>query len=347
MRSTPSRILVTGGAGYIGSHVVKTLHAGGYDVVVYDNLSTGYAWAVQGADLVKADLADSDSLAETFRRYAIDTVLHIAASIEVAESVSNPLKYYINNTANTFNLLAACKRFNVRRFVFSSTGAVYGTPEKMPIDESVSLAPVSPYAASKAASERALIDLAQISDLNFAILRYFNVAGADPSGMLGECHEPESHLIPLACRAALGRLPEFSIFGDDYETKDGTCIRDYIHVTDLAQAHVDALDFLDRETRSEIFNCGYGTGYSVRQIIDTVRRNSGEEFPVTVSPRRGGDLPELIAANAKIIDQLGWKPRHDDLDEIVKSALDWERQRPDILARETAAIAMRGIRLNP
>jgi UDP-glucose 4-epimerase len=341
LKSTPATILVTGGAGYIGSHVVKALGAGGYDVVVYDNLSTGYAWAVRDANLVEADLADGERLAKTFRRHAIDTVLHFAASIEVAESVSNPLKYYINNTANTFNLLAACARFKVRRFVFSSTCAVYGTPKKMPIDESVPLAPVSPYAASKAASERALIDLAQISDLRFVILRYFNVAGADPSGMLGECHEPESHLIPLACRAALGRLAKFSIFGDDYKTKDGTCIRDYIHVTDLAQAHVDALEFLDREARSDIFNCGYGTGYSVRQIIDTVKRISGEDFPVTVSPRRSGDLPELVAANAKIIDQLGWTPRHDDLNGIVKSALDWERQRPDILARESAANAKR------
>lgn len=341
MKSTPSRILVTGGAGYIGSHVVKALGAGGYDVVVYDNLSTGHAWAVRDADLIEADLADTDSLAKTFRRFTIDTVLHFAASIEVAESVSNPLKYYLNNTANTFNLLAMCARFNVRRFVFSSTCAVYGTPEKMPIDESVPLAPASPYAASKAASERALIDLALVSDLRFAILRYFNVAGADPSGMLGECHEPESHLIPLACRAALGRLPKFSIFGDDYETKDGTCIRDYIHVTDLAQAHVDALEFLDREARSDIFNCGYGTGYSVRQIIDAVKKNSGEDFPVIVSPRRSGDLPELVAANAKIIDQLGWKPQHDDLDEIIKSALDWERQRPDFLARQSEAIAIR------
>ncbi len=341
MESRQSKILVTGGAGYIGSHVVKALRADEYEVVVYDNLSSGHAWAVQDTELVVADLADTEKLTETFHRHAIDTVLHFAASIEVAESVSNPLKYYINNTANTFNLLAACARFAVRRFVFSSTCAVYGTPETMPIDESVALAPMSPYAASKAASERALIDLAQISDLNFTILRYFNVAGADPAGKLGECHEPESHLIPLACRAALGRLSNFAIFGDDYKTRDGTCIRDYIHVTDLARAHVDALAFLEREARSEIFNCGYGTGYSVRQIIDAVKKCSGEDFPVAIKPRRSGDLPELVAANAKIIDHFGWKPQHDDLDEIVKSALDWERRRPDILACPSETLAAR------
>ncbi|MEE8445239.1 MAG: UDP-glucose 4-epimerase GalE [Alphaproteobacteria bacterium] len=326
------KILVTGGAGYIGSHVVRQLRADGRDVVVYDNLSTGHGWAVADTELLNADLANRAALAETFGRHRFEAVLHFAASIDVAESVRDPLKYYFNNTRNTLNLLRACEEFSVDRFVFSSSAAVYGQPPETPIAETAPLAPVSPYGASKQMSERALNDLAEAGDLRYVCLRYFNVAGADPSGTIGESHEPETHLIPLALQTASGKRARLTLYGDDYATRDGTCIRDYIHVVDLARAHVDALRYLESGAKSETLNCGYGRGWSVAEIIAAVEDVTGAALSVVVGPRRAGDPPELIAANERIKRVLGWRPRHDDMRKIVKSAWAWEQRRDEIEA---------------
>jgi len=321
-------VLVTGGAGYIGSHTGRQLADAGYDVVIYDNLSAGHDWAVLAGELVVGDLADRERLERLFRDRRFETVLHFAAHIVVSESVRDPLKYYTNNTRNTLGLLELCAAHDVRRFVFSSTAAVYGEATGLTIDETAPVAPISPYGASKAMSERLLTDLAAASPLDYVILRYFNVAGAAPDGRIGEAHEPETHLIPLVIRAAFGMTPEATIFGDDYPTPDGTCIRDYIHVEDLAAAHIAALRHLEAGGGSQILNCGYGRGASVREVIEAVKRASGNDFPVVVKARRPGDPPRLVADARRIRETLDWTPRHDDLDEIVGSAVEWERCRP-------------------
>ncbi|MGA7964776.1 MAG: UDP-glucose 4-epimerase GalE, partial [Gammaproteobacteria bacterium] len=295
------KLLVTGGAGYIGSHVTRQLSEAGHEVVVYDNLSTGKAHAVIGAELVVGDLADGALLDALFARHAFDGVLHFAASIVVPESVADPLKYYANNTGNMLNVLERVAAHDVRHVVFSSTAAVYGMPEVAQVSEQTPLAPINPYGASKMMSERVLADLARArKSLSYVALRYFNVAGGDPEGRIGQETPNATHLIKVACQAALGQRDGVDIFGTDYATPDGTCVRDYIHVEDLARAHGDALDYLAAGGDSVTLNCGYGHGASVREVLETVQAVSGVDFPVREAARRAGDPPHLIAANERI-----------------------------------------------
>jgi UDP-glucose 4-epimerase len=321
-----AKILVTGGAGYIGSHTVKQLGQAGYDIVVYDNLSTGIAGAVTYGKLVVGSLEDTNLLAATFAEHNFDAVLHFAASISVPESVADPLAYYSNNTMNTLNLLRQCQRFGVKKLVFSSTAAVYGQPETTHITETTCPQPLNPYGSSKLMSEQMIRDYSTASGMQHVILRYFNVAGADMAGELGQNNPKASHLIKATCNAALGRSSAVNIFGTDFETHDGTGIRDYIHVEDLARAHVDALAYLASGGTSEVFNCGYGQGYSVREVIDMVKEVSGEEFTVVEADRRVGDPAAVIAVASKIKQMLGWVPCHNDLRTIVQSAYGWEKR---------------------
>jgi len=318
------KILVTGGAGYIGSHVVRQLGEAGHEVVVLDNLSTGHAWAVLGGRLVQMELSDAAALDRLLAAERFEAVMHFAASIVVPESVAEPLKYYRNNTVNLLGLLEACVRHGVPRFVFSSTAAVYGLPGAGPVTEQSALAPISPYGTSKMVSERILMDTAAATGLRYVILRYFNVAGADPQGRIGQASRNATHLVKVACETALGQRPELPIYGTDYATRDGTCIRDYIHVEDLARAHLAALDHLSGGGGSEVLNCGYGHGHTVREVIESVRRVSGRKVATKEVARRPGDPVELVADGARIRRVFGWVPRHDDLDYIVDTAWRWE-----------------------
>ncbi len=320
-------VLVTGGAGYIGSHMVYALTDRGEDVIVLDNLSTGFDWAVSpAATLVVGDIGDAELLNRLFSTHDIDAIIHFAGSIVVPESVENPLKYYRNNTVNSRTLMEAAVNAGVKRFIFSSTAAVYGIPEVNPATEDAPLAPINPYGRSKLMTEWMLEDVARAHEgFDYVALRYFNVAGADPRGRTGQSTPEATHLIKVACQTALGQREKMFIFGDDYDTEDGTCIRDYIHVSDLIAAHVDALDYLRDGGASAVFNCGYGHGYSVKQVIDTVKRVSGVDFAVEVAPRRAGDPPALVAAADRIRQTLNWQPQLDDLEGIVASALAWER----------------------
>jgi len=319
-------ILVTGGAGYIGSHVVKALADQGFAVVVIDNLSKGHREAVLAGDLIEGDLADTALLDRVFEQYHPDAVMHFAAFIEVGESVREPLKYYRNNAANAINLLSAMERHGVENCIFSSTAAVYGIPEAVPISESQPVRPINPYGQSKAFVEKVLGDASDTGRLRYVSLRYFNAAGADPGGRIGERHIPESHLIPLTLKAAKGERQCITVFGTDYSTPDSTCIRDYIHVTDLADAHLLALDHLLQKGGSKAFNCGYGHGYSVREVIDAARRITAVDIPVETAARRPGDPPSLVADSTELRRTLGWTPRHDDLDYIVRTAWEWEKK---------------------
>ncbi|WP_166255277.1 UDP-glucose 4-epimerase GalE [Marinobacter salicampi] len=319
------KVLVTGGAGYIGSHVVRQLGAAGHDIIVYDNLSTGYRWAVTCGELVVGDLADEAALDSVLAAHNFDAVIHFAANIVVPESVENPLKYYRNNTRNTMNLLAAIEKHKVPYMVFSSTAAVYGMPPETVLTEELPLEPINPYGASKMMSERMIMDLAAASSLNYVILRYFNVAGANPEGLLGQATPEATHLIKVACECATGAREGMSVFGTDYDTRDGTCVRDYIHVEDLAKAHVMALEYMANGGESRVLNCGYGRGFTVREVIEVVKRLSGVDFPVQETGRRAGDPAALMADNSKVVDVLGWKPDYDDLDTIVGTALAWEK----------------------
>jgi UDP-glucose 4-epimerase len=323
-----STILVTGGAGYIGSHVVKLLKKKGFEPVVVDNLSTGHKEAVKYGKLLVGDLKDKEFLKRVFEEFKPVAVMHFAAYIEVAESVKKPLKYYRNNVCNTLNLIEVMLENNVRYFIFSSTAAVYGIPKESPIPETAELKPINPYGESKATVERILRDLT-LSEENFKYvsLRYFNVAGADPEGELGEAHNPETHLIPLLLQTALGKRESFSIFGTDYPTKDGTAIRDYIHVMDLAEAHILALEYLLNGGKSDVFNVGYGRGYTVKEVVKTVKKVTGKDFKVVETERRPGDPPSLVAKVEKIKRVLDWKPKYDDLEFIVKTAWEWELNR--------------------
>ena len=321
------RILVTGGAGYIGSHVVKALGEKGFEVLVVDNLSKGHREAVLYGKLVVADLQDKETLDAIFREFKPDAVMHFAAFIEVAESVKEPLKYYRNNTVNTMNLLEVMLKNNVSKFIFSSTAAVYGNPEKVPIPETEPVKPINPYGQSKAFVEKILQDFDKSYGLKYVSLRYFNAAGADSEGRIGESHNPETHLIPLILKTAKGERESIKIFGTDYPTPDGTCIRDYIHVDDLAGAHILALEYLLSGGNSEVFNCGYGHGFSVREVIDTAKKVTGIDFSVEETERRPGDPAILVADSSKIRNVLNWNPEFDDLEYIIRTAWNWERKK--------------------
>lgn len=318
-------ILVTGGAGYIGSHMVLELRDAGQDVAVIDNLSTGFAWSVpDGVPLIIGDIAEGSLVEQIIKQHQIDAIIHFAGSIVVPESVENPLLYYRNNTANTRTLIECAVRNGVKHFIFSSTAAVYGNPQENPVTETARLQPVSPYGTSKLMSELMLADTAAAHDFNYVALRYFNVAGADPKGRTGQSTPNATHLIKVACETALGRRASMQVFGTDYPTRDGTCIRDYIHVKDLAAAHMAALRYLRAGGRSDVFNCGYSQGFSVSEVIAAVKQVSGNDFDVRMADRRPGDPAAIVAASDKIRSTLNWSPEHDGLDGIVKNALDWE-----------------------
>lgn len=322
------RFLVTGGAGYVGSHLVAALVERGDTVVVLDNLRTGHKGAVpRGVQLIVADLADGAIVDSLLADKPWDAVFHFAALSQVGESMQFPLRYLIDNGVNGMRLIEACIRHGVSRFVLSSTAAVYGTPEIVPIPEDALLHPESAYGDSKWFLERALHWAERVHGLRYASLRYFNAAGADPAGRYGEDHRPETHLIPLVIDAALGRRPELDIFGNDYATPDGTCLRDYVHVTDLADAHLLALDHLDRS--SIVANLGNGTGHSVLQVINTVQRVSGRKVPYHFRPRRPGDAAVLVASSELAQRELGWRPRFAHIDEIVRTALAWREAHPN------------------
>ena len=321
-------ILVAGGAGYIGSHMVALLLERGYQVVVADNLSTGHAQAAEGAVLRVGDLRDGAFLDRLFTEFSIDGIINFAAFSLVGESVQNPLKYYDNNVGGATSLLQAMHRHGVRNIVFSSTAAVYGEPERQPISETDRTEPTNPYGATKLAIEQMLKWCDGAYGIRYVALRYFNAAGANTEVGIGEDHSPESHLIPLVLKTALGQRSHIGIFGDDYPTPDGTCIRDYIHVRDLAEAHLLALEYLDRGGVSDVFNLGSGKGYSVKEIIDTARRTTQRDIPAVVEPRRAGDPGVLIASNEKAAAVLGWKPVR-GLDEIVADAWNWHLNHPD------------------
>ena len=319
-------ILVTGGAGYIGSHLVLQLRARGERVVVLDDLSRGFRQAVIDAPLVVGKVGDREAVLELLRAQAVDTVMHFAAYTIVPESVSEPLKYYGNNTCSTRTLLECCVVAGVRHFVFSSSAAVYGMPAGGVAAEDSPTAPINPYGTSKLMSEWMLRDVASASELRYAALRYFNVAGSDPQCRVGQASPNATLLVKVACEAAVGKRPGVSIFGSDYATPDGTGVRDYIHVEDLATAHVDALQYLRGGGASTTLNVGYGHGYSVRQVLASVERVSGKRLNVHEQPRRAGDPPALVARAERIRAELGWRPRHDDLDAIVRTSLAWEKR---------------------
>jgi len=319
-------VLVTGGAGYIGSHMALRLGDAGEPTVVLDNLTTGFDWAVDHrATLVQGDAGDIEFVAKLIAQHKITEVIHFAGSIVVPESVTDPLKYYRNNTATSRNLLEAAVKGGVERFIFSSTAAVYGMTGLAPVEETTPLSPMSPYGRSKLMTEWMLADVAAAHPIKYGVLRYFNVAGADPKKRSGQSTPLATHLIKVASQTALGQRPKMDIFGTDYPTPDGTCIRDYIHVTDLIEAHKLLLDHLRGGGESTTLNCAYGQGYSVRQVVDTVKSVSGVDFRVDEGPRRAGDPASITATGEKVRAQLGWLPQHASLREMVQTALDWER----------------------
>lgn len=320
-------VLVTGGAGYIGSHMVLALLDAGEQVVVLDNLSTGFRWAVpDGVELVVGDFGDPVLVSSLLERHGIKSIVHFAAKIVVPDSVADPLGYYLNNTAMARTLIECAVKGGVEHFIFSSTAAVYGETKSNPVSETDPLTPMSPYGRSKLMVEWMLQDVAKAHNLRFAILRYFNVAGADPQGRSGQSTPNATHLIKVAVQTALGHRSYMEVFGTDYPTPDGSCLRDYIQVTDLAGAHMAALAYLRRGGESLICNCGYQRGYSVLEVVDVVKRVSGVDFDVRVSGRRPGDPPAIIAGNSLIKSVLGWKPQYDNLELIVRQAFDWERR---------------------
>ena len=320
------KILVTGGAGYIGSHVVRALGDAGHDLAIYDNLSTGHEWAILSGRLIRGDLADKRSVTETLNAFRPEAVIHFAASIQVEESIRKPLAYYRNNVINTLNLLEAMQETGVRRFIYSSTAAVYGIPAKIPVDEQAPLAPINPYGASKMMIERVLADLSTATDFRYSALRYFNVAGADPKGRIGQAYSEATHLITRALKTAKGEFPKLTVYGTDYPTPDGTCIRDYIHVDDLAAAHLLALNRLIETGETTIMNCGYGHGYSVREVVAAVRKVTGIGFSIEETGRRAGDPPALVADSGLLRRLTGWQPQYTDLEFIIRTAWDWERK---------------------
>jgi UDP-glucose 4-epimerase len=326
-------VLVTGGAGFIGSHMVLELLDASEDVVVIDNLSTGFRWAVPDeATFVEGDIGDQELVRPLLKNNAIDAIIHFAGSIVVPESIADPLGYYLNNTCKSRALIASAVEAEVPHFIFSSTAAVYGMPKENPVGEDAVLEPISPYGTSKLMTELMLRDVARAHDLRYVALRYFNVSGADPKGRSGQSTERATHLIKVSCETALGERAYLEVFGIDYPTPDGTCIRDYIHVTDLVRAHRDALRYLRAGGKSEVLNCGYGSGFSVLDVIGSVKRVSQSDFSVRMGPRREGDPAAIVAKAGRIGEVLGWKPRLNDLDTIVGHALSWEKRLIDYRA---------------
>ena len=328
------KILVTGGAGYIGSHVVRQLGVTGEDVITLDNLCTGFREAVTAGELIVGETGDAALLDRIFSEHDIDTIMHFAAHTIVPESVADPLKYYRNNTCSSRTLLDAAQRHGVRHFVFSSTAAVYGIPPGGRAAEDSPNVPINPYGTSKLMTEWMLRDLAAAGGPSYVALRYFNVAGCDPTGTIGQSTPKATLLVKVACEAATGRRPQVSIFGTDYPTPDGTGLRDYIHVEDLASAHLDALTYLRNGGESTTLNCGYGHGYSVREVLETVEKVNGAPLTIAEEPRRAGDPPELVAVADRVRSVLGWTPQYDDLETIVRTSLEWERK---IAARDPGA----------
>ncbi len=319
-------ILVTGGAGYIGSHACKALACAGYTPVAFDNMVYGNRWAVRWGPFVEGDLSDKVLLQQTLKRYGIKAVMHFAAYAYVGESVTDPAKYFTNNVSNTLNLLNCMLEADIRRIVFSSTCATYGIPNQVPITEDHEQKPINPYGESKMMIERILKWYEPAYDMHACMLRYFNAAGADPEGEIGECHVPETHLIPLVLDAASGKRPAIDIYGTDYPTPDGTAVRDYIHVTDLAKAHVIAMERLFSDGGTTELNLGTGKGYSVREVISTAEKITGRSVPYRETPRRAGDPPVLVADASKAFDILGWKPEFSDLETIIGTAWNWHNK---------------------
>ncbi|NQV83355.1 MAG: UDP-glucose 4-epimerase GalE [Rhodospirillales bacterium] len=319
-------VLVTGGAGYIGSHAAWALIDAGINVVVLDNLSTGFEWLVPAAaTFIKGDVGDREFVRSQLRNHEIAAVMHFAGSIIVAESIIDPLKYYRNNTSASRNLIEACIDEGVDKFIFSSTAAVYGNSDRVFVDEETPTLPLSPYGNSKLATEWMLRDISAATPLRHVTLRYFNVAGADPEGRSGQATPKAMSLFKAACEAATGRRQGIEIFGDNYATPDGTCVRDFIHVSDLAQAHLAALAYLEGNEESTTLNCGYGQGYSVREVLDVFANVSGQPLDISVGGRRTGDIEQIVADNAKILKTLDWTPRHEDIEAMVRTALGWEK----------------------
>ncbi|MDG3546683.1 UDP-glucose 4-epimerase GalE [Methanobacterium formicicum] len=319
-------ILVTGGAGYIGSHANKELTRAGYETVVLDNMSYGHPDFLKWGVFEEVDLGDLESIRNVFRKYEIEAVMHFAAFTYVGESVEDPQKYYLNNLRNTLNLLQVMNEFEVRKLVFSSTCATYGNPQKIPLTEDHPQNPINPYGQGKLMVEKVLKDYSSAYGLRYVSLRYFNAAGADPEGEVGERHDPETHLIPLILDAAMGKREDIKIFGTDYPTTDGTCIRDYIHVTDLADAHIKALKYLEDGGESEVFNLGNGNGFSVREVIEEARKVTGKEIKATETERRPGDPPVLVGSSEKARKILKWQPKYDDLTKIISTAWEWHKK---------------------
>jgi UDP-glucose 4-epimerase len=333
-------VLVTGGAGYIGSHMALELLGAGEAVVVLDNLSTGLAWAVpKSATLVVGDVGDQPLVQRVVESHGVTSIIHFAGSIVVPDSVADPLGYYLNNTVKSRALIEVAVKSGIRHFIFSSTAAVYGMTGDTPVTEDAPLAPMSPYGSSKRMTEIMLADTARAHDLRYVALRYFNVAGADPNGRSGQSTPRATHLVKVACETALGKRSRMQVFGTDYPTPDGTCLRDYIHVTDLARAHMAALCYLRAGGESDIFNCGYGRGFSVLEVIDAVKRAAGRDFEVRMSERRPGDPARVVAASQRIRKVLGWVPEHDTLDAIVRDALSWEERLSNLRNNQSASVA--------
>lgn len=331
-------VLVTGGAGYIGSHVVRDLGEKGLNPIVYDNLSTGNRESVLCGQFIRGDIQDNPLLRETIQKYNIKSVIHFAASIVVSESVGKPLEYYENNSINTFQLIKTCIETGIENFVFSSTAAVYGIPETAPIAETAIMTPINPYGKSKMVTEMLLSDVSKAYPyFNYIALRYFNVAGADREARIGQNYKNPTHLMTLALRTALGDYPHLNIFGTDYHTADGTAIRDYIHIDDLSNAHLLALEYLEAEKKSRVFNCGYGTGHSVMEVVNVTKEVTGIDFPAIPTDRRPGDPPELVADSTLIQKELGWKPLYNDLHYIIQTAWEWEKKLKGAGRREQGA----------
>jgi UDP-glucose 4-epimerase len=325
--SQTSYLLISGGAGYIGSHTAYSALDKGYKVIIIDDLSSGIITNLPPQALfIKGDIGDQALLAQVFSQYPIKAVLHFAGSVIVSESITDPLKYYENNLSKSIKLIKACSRYGVKQFIFSSTAAVYGAPATSRVTENSSTQPINPYGHSKLIVEQIIKDVAASSPMQYAILRYFNVAGADPQGRTGQSTRNATHLIKVACEVAIGKRPQLTIFGDNYHTEDGTCIRDYIHVTDLAEAHLAALDYLTKTNQSTVLNCGIGRGFSVKQVINTLEKLVNRPVDTVIGPPRAGDSPALVA-NAELIKQItDWQPNFTDLAVIIKTALDWEKK---------------------